>query len=409
LPIVDVPSNPPADLAFQISLHRTPHLIRNANTGVDSWNAIKKWTKGYLLEHAIFSSSSLHSDKSSSKDSSNQLQERMLSLALPNVKNGTDPVFLLANFEKPLREMPLTKSSDRHASMSNYQTISEMSFASFLQSEPCRDCWESIFEDGQVYSERREYLYYSGRLSWMSPQLQRDIEPFDFFMLDPNLSAPMIWMGHEGVIANTHYDRSHNFFVQVVGTKRWLLYPPSSWTMLYLFPSLHPHYHQTQVDYDDPDLQAYPFFSYLRPAFEVILHPGDILYIPPYWLHRVESLSFSVSVSILSPSEEERIYQEALWVSVPLSREWPVEDQLWAIHSYVEMLVEATYPPPVFSAAQLVQLMLLDNHWMNFPLHPDVFDDCDVSLLAFLSGLQQKTSKPQKVQENEEVKESFII
>jgi hypoxia-inducible factor 1-alpha inhibitor (HIF hydroxylase) len=98
-------------------------------------------------------------------------------------------------------------------------------------------------------------------------------------------------MGHAGVTAHTHYDRSHNFFVQIYGTKRWILVPPSQWENIYLYPGtkkfldkflmkisvLHPHYHQSQIDWDDVNLKNFPNFSQTE-AYEVYSNiKGSIL------------------------------------------------------------------------------------------------------------------------------------
>lgn len=50
---------------------------------------------------------------------------------------------------------------------------------------------------------------------------------------------------------------------------------------------------------------AYPRFNAAK-GVEVVLGPGDLLYVPPYWMHRVTSQTFSASVSVLSPSKEVR-------------------------------------------------------------------------------------------------------
>ena len=42
--------------------------------------------------------------------------------------------------------------------------------------------------------------------------------------------------------------------------------------------------------------RAFPRFP-AQPAFEVLLRPGTMLYIPPRWWHHVTALSLSASVS----------------------------------------------------------------------------------------------------------------
>lgn len=67
---------------------------------------------------------------------------------------------------------------------------------------------------------------------------------------------------------------------------------------------LHPSYHQSQINFTDPRRElAYPRFNPAK-GIEAVLGPGDVLYVPPYWMHRVTSQTFSASVSVLSPSKE---------------------------------------------------------------------------------------------------------
>jgi len=42
------------------------------------------------------------------------------------------------------------------------------------------------------------------------------------------------------------------------------------------------------LDFDAPDLAAFPRLAAVRGAREVMLSPGEVLYIPPLWLHSVQ-------------------------------------------------------------------------------------------------------------------------
>lgn len=132
-------------------------------------------------------------------------------------------------------------------------------------------------------------------------------------------SRPTIWISHPGVVTQTHYDPQHNLFLQVLGFKRFLLFPPS--TELYSYPSIHRSYRQSQAHFEVNRSSSEEEFRLIHSnsteALEVKLAPGDLLYIPPYWHHRVESLSLSVSVSVLSPSSAEAALMELYWQKVP--------------------------------------------------------------------------------------------
>ena len=56
-----------------------------------------------------------------------------------------------------------------------------------------------------------------------------------------------LWLGSNGTTARTHYDTSDNFYVPVHGAKLFQIAPPSALPKAKLYPSLHPHYRQSQV------------------------------------------------------------------------------------------------------------------------------------------------------------------
>ena len=62
------------------------------------------------------------------------------------------------------------------------------------------------------------------------------------------------WIGMGGVAAYTHYDTSHNLHAVLTGKKRFLIYPPSSYPQLRLYPCLHQLYRQTQVMVRTPNV-----------------------------------------------------------------------------------------------------------------------------------------------------------
>ncbi|CAH1793965.1 unnamed protein product [Owenia fusiformis] len=103
------------------------------------------------------------------------------------------------------------------------------------------------------------------------------------------LTSNLLLIGQEGNVTPVHYDEQENFFAQVQGYKRILLFPPDHFEMLYPYPVHHPHDRQSQVDFDNPDLEKFPRFKEVEPI-EAVVGPGEVLYIPMYWWHHVESL-----------------------------------------------------------------------------------------------------------------------
>lgn len=83
---------------------------------------------------------------------------------------------------------------------------------------------------------------------------------------------------------------------QVVGRKYVRLYDPRETASLYPHES-GMHTNTSRVDLHSADVeQLYPGFCAV-PYIDVVLQPGDMLYMPPKWWHFVQSMSTSFSVS----------------------------------------------------------------------------------------------------------------
>ncbi|MDZ8261472.1 cupin-like domain-containing protein [Nostoc sp. ChiQUE01b] len=94
-----------------------------------------------------------------------------------------------------------------------------------------------------------------------------------------------------------HFDGFHNIFVQIRGRKKILLYPPSNYLSFY--PPLedsHGLADYSKVDPNHPNLELFPKFPW-QERMEVVLQPGEMLYIPPYWWHYVTAVDENISLS----------------------------------------------------------------------------------------------------------------
>lgn len=109
------------------------------------------------------------------------------------------------------------------------------------------------------------------------------------------MGPPRFWLGPAGTVTPLHCDYDDNIFAQIWGTKRIFLAPPHHDEFLYpneanaiLFGS--------PFDPEAPDYEKFPL---ARQAclVEVIVNPGDLLYVPAGWYHQVRSLTFSLSAN----------------------------------------------------------------------------------------------------------------
>lgn len=119
----------------------------------------------------------------------------------------------------------------------------------------------------------------------------------DFGDLNPLAS---IWMGNRTRIA-AHYDLPDNIACNVVGHRRFTVFPPEEIENLYAGPIDFTPAGQTisLVDFHNPDLVKFPKFKNALESAQVAeLAPGDAIFIPSMWWHHVEALtSFNVLVN----------------------------------------------------------------------------------------------------------------
>ena len=118
---------------------------------------------------------------------------------------------------------------------------------------------------------------------------------------DEKRARQFMWLSSPSVRTHTHFDSDRNSFVQLLGTKRFFLWHPRQTPLLCPFPRLHPLWHKSRADFEAPDLTIIPCANYSSSeALTVDVGPGDVLYIPPFYWHTVETLTPSLSLSTIS-------------------------------------------------------------------------------------------------------------
>jgi len=159
----------------------------------------------------------------------------------------------------------------------------------------------TAFFDAIVDPHEQNSYYYYGKVDL---ELKKDLMPNQLLWVLPDDAASnelYLWLGGPGIGPALHYDMDHNFFIQVVGRKRFILIPPWQSAQVYPYPSLHPYDRKAQVDWERPNASLHPSFASITPLV-ANLEPGDLLYVPPYWWHKVHSITPSASLSALSTS-----------------------------------------------------------------------------------------------------------
>ncbi|CDZ97736.1 Uncharacterized conserved protein, contains JmjC domain [Phaffia rhodozyma] len=99
-----------------------------------------------------------------------------------------------------------------------------------------------------------------------------------------------IWIGPKGTFTPIHKDPYHNLFCQILGSKTFHLYPPTTESAaLYLSPFPQHQTSSIPVSSSHVPSEEYPLFEGARKReIEVVLKKGEVLFLPEGWWHSVE-------------------------------------------------------------------------------------------------------------------------
>jgi hypothetical protein len=138
----------------------------------------------------------------------------------------------------------------------------------------------------------------------LHPELYEDIKPAPAFVADWTLaldkdlrevfqlacgrSYSAIFLGPQGSLSRLHQDfwHTHAYLAQIQGRKRVTLFSPADSEFLY----------GGLVDPEQPDFERFALFEKAT-AYECVIEPGEILFIPPSWWHHVRGLEKSITMS----------------------------------------------------------------------------------------------------------------
>jgi hypothetical protein len=166
------------------------------------------------------------------------------------------------------------------------------------------------------------------------------------------------WFGPGGTVTPLHHDTLMLFHTQVVGRKRWRLVSPLEWSRVY-----NQHHVFSEVDLERPDPARFPAFGEAS-VIEVIVEPGETMFLPLGWWHRVTSLDVSLSFSYSCLAVPNRFeYPDP---ALPPGEPVPTAATTSADALQAELLVAVQVP----GAAELVELRFKDRSVMRLGLGP---------------------------------------
>ncbi|KAF5017391.1 hypothetical protein F66182_10685 [Fusarium sp. NRRL 66182] len=241
----------------------TPFVVRG---GASSWKACQEWNSAYLLS---------------------ALKGQYVNVAVTPYGNADMPtippgdgglVFAKPHYEdQPFGE--LLEYVARQETDPDFPHDAEVRYAQ-TQNDNLREEYIGLFSD-----------------------VQRDI-PFARIALDKEPDAVNLWIGNSKSVTAMHKDNYENIYVQVLGRKHFVLLPPLCHPCVNEQPLRPATYRREddslKLDMDHDD-EPVPFatwdpdkpeenatrFSHLARPLRATLNPGDMLYLPAMWYHKV--------------------------------------------------------------------------------------------------------------------------
>jgi hypothetical protein len=125
-------------------------------------------------------------------------------------------------------------------------------------------------------------------------ELWDDVPVLDTYLDPASPDRGFFWLGPRGTKTPFHHDLTNNFMAQVIGSKLVRLVAPEDTP--YLYNHLHCY---AQVDGQRIDLERFPLMREAR-LIDVVIHPGDLLFLPIGWWHYVEGLQATVTMTYIN-------------------------------------------------------------------------------------------------------------
>ena len=148
----------------------------------------------------------------------------------------------------------------------------------------------------EVSARNIDHSYYLDvRLADLSNMLLKDVVVPEWFDKAP--SDILFWCGVIGTSSGLHSDENPNCNVQIIGSKHFILFPPSQTDLFDRIPG------RTHCRFDPnlPDFDRFPLAK-AADGCRGTLNPGESLYIPAGWYHQVTVISnWAVNVNFFWP------------------------------------------------------------------------------------------------------------
>ena len=130
------------------------------------------------------------------------------------------------------------------------------------------------------------------------PLLPLPIYPFPLPPLPLPLPLPLSpRIGAPGTFTQGHIDSKDNFAYQIIGSKRWTIFPPTDYKYLYYIERTGSLEWSTALNsLTEPDLEKFPLYAKATPII-FTMYAGEVLHLPRGWTHTVQNISPALMIN----------------------------------------------------------------------------------------------------------------
>jgi len=151
-------------------------------------------------------------------------------------------------------------------------------------------------------TDKATYINNVTEIFSLHPELIDDLDLDRLESIDTSINSKSwlkvnLFMGGPRTGSSLHCAAGGNFFFNVAGQKKWVLVDPSYSNCMHATPEK--AFSFVISGHDIETLEEFGTHNAVIPKYEVILEPGDMLYIPPWWWHYVHNeTDFTIGCAI---------------------------------------------------------------------------------------------------------------
>ena len=202
-------------------------------------------------------------------------------------------------------------------------------YTSFTQRAECRYIKIKDSIENMRNNNQKLYINNVTEIFMKHPELVNDLNIDIIKNIDQSVNSQSwlkmnLFLGGPGTGSSLHCAVAGNFFFNIYGKKKWILIDSKYAKYFKMTPSK--HFGFVISGYDLEDLEQIQTFNGLIPMYEVILEPGDCLFVPPWVLHYVKNeTDFTIGVAV----RDHTVYWQSWknnWIFMLMSPYW------WKLH-----------------------------------------------------------------------------